>query len=167
MTQTKKNEALYELFNRIYDKEGFDGVIQEVEDRLDYGEIHQQDDELYYITTGGWSDDEHLLNQLTYILSKFGHKHYVGQLRGGIYYFAKNDRFESNFDIVNTSNTLKTMYGLYDTVRKCILSFHYTFIDAEDYLKELGRGDKVIINEYDVLINFTRLQKRNVRSKYK
>ena len=163
------SKALYETFNEIYKEEGVNGVIAEIEDRLEYGEVtYDVANGLYCITTGGWSDDEHLLNQLTYILSVFGHNHYVGQLRGGAYYFSENNQYKEEFDVVKLNDNVNTMYGLFDIKRNIILSLHYTFDNAKDCLKEMGRRGEVIINEYDVDINFYKLQKENcIRRKMK
>ena len=65
------NEDMDSL-NKLYKKEGFQGVITDISDRLEYGNVTVHDDGLYCVTTGGWSDDEHLLHCLTHILSQFG-----------------------------------------------------------------------------------------------
>lgn len=75
------------LIDAIYRKKGFDGVIKEVENRLEYGEVKKMNG-LYRITTGGWSDDESLLHTLCNILCTFS-RHYCGYTRGGAYYFCQ------------------------------------------------------------------------------
>ena len=94
-----KDEFNYALeLNKIYEKEGFDGIIDEVEDTLKYGNVTKKNG-LYCITTGGWSEDEFLVNSLISPLSKF-HYHYCGYIVGGAFYFVK-DRSNNNVDIVN------------------------------------------------------------------
>ena len=85
-----------DYFNDIYDKYGFKGVIEEVSEMLAYGGVTKKDKGLYCISTAGFSEDEEICRSLTYILSKFGNKHYVGYLRGGAYYFSE---IEHDLDI--------------------------------------------------------------------
>ena len=87
-----------ENFNRIYKEHGFQGIINEVEDRLRYGKVTETEPGLYRITTAGFSDDTFLLKDLIHILSMFGYNHYVGCLRGGAYYFTEN-KHEDNIKI--------------------------------------------------------------------
>ena len=93
------DDVLIEVFNTIYDKYGFDGVLEEIKGRLLYGTVTKKDDDLYRISTGGWSDDEEILHSLTSLPSKFGYFHYVGVLRGGAYYFSEKNH--NNFEIIN------------------------------------------------------------------
>lgn len=83
----RMKDKLTEHFNSIYASEGFYGVIEEVDSKLEYGSVEDKGDGLFCVTTGGWSDDEEILDSLTSFLSIFGYKHYVGRLRGGAYYF--------------------------------------------------------------------------------
>ena len=82
-----EKDSLIKYLNTVYDETGFDGVIDEVKSRLVYGSVSIKND-LHCITTGGWSDDEMLLHTLSSPLTKF-HKHYVGYVRGGAFYFDK------------------------------------------------------------------------------
>lgn len=82
-----------EHINNIYKEFGFDGVIKEVKSRLVYGTVTEMDN-LIRISTGGWSDDEALLNVLISPMTRF-HYHYVGYLVGGAFYFNKDKSFES------------------------------------------------------------------------
>lgn len=82
------DRKLIEIFNFIYDEYGFYAVIDEVKDRLKYGMVTDTNDGLYRITTGGYSEDETILHSLIHLLSRFGHNHYVGYLRGGAFYFS-------------------------------------------------------------------------------
>ena len=71
--------------------------IDKVEEKLELGEVTKKDTGLYCITTGGWSEDEFLIDALISFLSFF-RNHYVGFLCGGAYYFAfRND---DNFEII-------------------------------------------------------------------
>lgn len=85
-------ETLINIINTIYDTEGFKGVIEEVQHRLVYGTVRKTNG-LYCISTGGWSDDEELLDVLTSPMVKF-HYHHVGYLVGGHFYFAEEKTFE-------------------------------------------------------------------------
>ena len=93
------DEKLIEIFNFIYNQHGFYGVIDEVKDHLFYGSVTDKHNGLYCITTGGWSDDEHLLHALINPLSNFGRKHYVGYLKGGAFYFS-NVKYDNDVEIV-------------------------------------------------------------------
>ena len=79
------DNILIDVFNMIYDKYGFNEVIKEVEDRLEYGNVTKMNG-LIRISTGGWSEDEILVEQLIDMLCKF-HHHYCGYTRGGAFYF--------------------------------------------------------------------------------
>lgn len=80
------------VLNKIYEEEGFDGIISFVEDTLQYGTVKEMEKGLYRISTGGYSDDEDLLHNLIRIDSRFGYRHYVGYLRGGAFYFSVDKR---------------------------------------------------------------------------
>lgn len=86
---------LVDIINTIYTKYGFQAVLNEVESRLTYGKIRKQDDGLYEITTGGWSEDEHLVDALINPASRF-HYHYIGYLIGGAFYFDEDKTIESH-----------------------------------------------------------------------
>lgn len=88
-----------EKYNKIYSEKGFDGVIQTLEDKLHLGRITWKPNGIVCITTGGWSDDEEIIHNLTHMLSLFGNKHYIGDMRGGAYYFAEK-AYELNYEIV-------------------------------------------------------------------
>ena len=75
------------VINSIYDEYGFQGVIDEVKDRLEYGTVRKING-LYRISTGGWSDDELLVECLSHMLCKFS-KHFCGYIRGGAFYFCE------------------------------------------------------------------------------
>ena len=84
-------EELTEQFNNIYTNDGgFYGVLEEIEDKLHIGRVTRKGNGLYQITTGGCSDDEEILYSLMSFLSRFGRNHYVGKLRGGVFYFAEH-----------------------------------------------------------------------------
>lgn len=85
------NQYLIHHFNATYEEDGFCGVLKEVKDMLRYGNVTKIEDGLYRVSTGGWSDDEDILHNLTHILSVFGHRHYVGYLRGGAFYFSEKE----------------------------------------------------------------------------
>lgn len=86
------NKRLIEIINTVYHIEGFKGVIEEVQDRLVYGTVKKTNG-LYCISTGGWSDDEALLDALISPMTRF-HYHYVGYLVGGHFYFSEDKSFE-------------------------------------------------------------------------
>ena len=79
--------------NNIYKKSGFQGVIEYVKDKLEYGTVTEMDN-LIRISTGGWSDDEILVDCLISPLSVF-HYHYVGYIVGGAFYFDEDRSLES------------------------------------------------------------------------
>ena len=81
------DNILIDIFNMIYTKYGFDEVIKEVEDRLEYGTVKKMNG-LIRISTGGWSEDEMLVEALIDMLCKF-HHHYCGYTRGGAFYFCE------------------------------------------------------------------------------
>lgn len=80
-------KRLINIINTVYDTEGFNGVLEEVEDRLEYGTVRKMNG-LVRISTGGWSEDELLLGALVNIMCKF-RKHYCGYIRGGAFYFCE------------------------------------------------------------------------------
>ena len=106
-TPDKLELETVDKINEIYDKEGFEGVLEYIEYKLEYGQINKKGNNLYCISTGGWSEDEYLLDALLHMLSKF-RKHYVGLIAGGHFYFAKK---ESDFEIIDT-NKLRTKFDL-------------------------------------------------------
>lgn len=85
--------------NKIYQKNGFQAVINYIQNNLQYGKITQKTQNLYCISTGGWSEDEWLLHDLTSIISQFGQKHYVGYIVGGHFYFSK-EAYATNHEII-------------------------------------------------------------------
>ena len=80
-------KRLINIINTVYDTEGFNGVLEEVEDRLEYGTVRKMNG-LVRISTGGWSEDELLLDALVNLMCKFS-KHYCGYIRGGAFYFCE------------------------------------------------------------------------------
>lgn len=78
---------LVNIINTVYQTEGFQGVIEEVTDRLEYGTVKKMNG-LIRISTGGWSDDEHLLHSLIKPDCMMS-KHYCGYIRGGAFYFCE------------------------------------------------------------------------------
>lgn len=93
-------KRLINIINTVYETEGFQGVIEEVEDRLEYGRVKKMNG-LYRISTGGWSEDEILLEALTSLLCRF-HYHYVGYVVGGAFYFSE-DKY-ANVEIMKVTN---------------------------------------------------------------
>ena len=79
---------LINIINTVYDTEGFQGVLEEVEHRLEYGTVTRMNG-LVRISTGGWSEDEMLLEALVDMLCKF-HRHYCGYVVGGAFYFCED-----------------------------------------------------------------------------
>lgn len=75
------------IINMVYDEQGFEGVIEEITDRLNYGTVKSING-LIRITTGGFSDDEALLHCLIRP-DCIMHKHYCGYIRGGAFYFCE------------------------------------------------------------------------------
>ena len=78
---------LVNIINTVYETEGFCGVISEVYNRLQYGNVVRMNG-LYRITTGGYSEDEWLVHALFHPLSKFK-AHYCGYITGGAFYFSE------------------------------------------------------------------------------
>ena len=90
-----------EYYNQIYATHGFQGVIQAVENELHIGRVIRKPNQIVCITTGGWSEDEEIIDTIIDILSKFGQFHYIGNIRGGAYYFAEHmECTEGTFEIV-------------------------------------------------------------------
>lgn len=78
------------FLNRIYDEKGFQGIVNILESETrQYGSMKVHPNGLYEFTTGGWSENEWLLSMCNHIVCKF-HRHYVGWLRGGSWWFAEN-----------------------------------------------------------------------------
>lgn len=76
--------------NKIYDNGGFFDVIKAVKRELEYGMVIHTYKSIYCIHTGGWSEDEQLLSNLTDMASLFRYNHFIGYVRGGAYYFDYN-----------------------------------------------------------------------------
>lgn len=83
------SNIVIDFFNNLYDEYGFDGVISEVEGRLVYGTVNEVDNDLFRITTCGWSEDESLVHILLNPVCKF-HYHYKGYIVGGVFYFTRD-----------------------------------------------------------------------------
>lgn len=94
MTKIYEDEVIYavQIINKIYAKEGFQGVMDFVKGELEYGNVTKQHG-LYCITTGGWSDDEFIVHSLTSPVSKL-HYHYKGYIVGGAFYFSEDKNSE-------------------------------------------------------------------------
>ena len=82
-------DDLIKLYNKIYTEKGYNGIIRALKRDLEFGEITFPSDNITRVTTEGWSDDEEVLLALTSFKSMFGYNHYVGKLRGGVFYFAE------------------------------------------------------------------------------
>ena len=91
---------LIELFNKIYEADGFDGLLHEVNNMLKYGSADKISKGLYRVTTGGWSDDEAILHCLIDYRSRL-HYHYKGYIVGGAFYFHKNKKAQCEITEVN------------------------------------------------------------------
>ena len=79
---------LVNIINTVYKTEGFQGVIEEIIDRLEYGTVKKMNG-LYRISTGGWSEDELLLHSIIRIDCMMS-KHYCGYIKGGAFYFCED-----------------------------------------------------------------------------
>ena len=95
----------YGRINGIYDQYGFEGVIDYVERRLEYGEVTKTQEGLYRIITRGWSEDECLIDDLINPGSYF-RRHYVGYICGGAFYFAENME-DNDFEVTKKDGTVK------------------------------------------------------------
>lgn len=84
--------------NKIYDKNGFQGVIDFVKGELKYGSVSFRNG-LYCITTGGWSDDEFLVDALISLACRFRY-HYCGYIVGGAFFFVE-DKDCKNVEMIN------------------------------------------------------------------
>lgn len=111
--------------NNIYDTLGFKGVIEEVQSRLKYGNVTLTDG-LYRITTGGWSDDEYLLDCLISMTCKF-HRHYMGYKVGGSFYF------DETRDI---DEFLKVRMIKYDGIKNGVIVRRDLFNEAMEVISE-------------------------------
>lgn len=94
---------LVKRYNAIYGELGFDGIISEMKDSLEYGNVAELPDGMYRISTAGWSEDEEKLGALISFASMFGYRHYVGVLRGGHFYFSRHKGFRE-FEIVDVTS---------------------------------------------------------------
>ena len=90
--------SFVKYLNSIYSEQGFIGLINSVENLLTYGKVTNKGDGIYCITTAGYSDDEELCRNLISITSDFGRYHYIGYLRGGVFYFSEK-KYDSNIEI--------------------------------------------------------------------
>ena len=92
-----------EYYNNIYQEKGFKGIISTVEGQLHIGRVTWNPNGIVRITTGEWSDDEEIIYNLIDVFSKFGQFHYIGEIRGGSYYFAEHMECSTgNFEIVES-----------------------------------------------------------------
>lgn len=82
-------KRLINIINTIYKTEGFQGALEEIEDRLHYGTVKKKNG-LIRISTGGYSDDETLLHSLISMTCLFS-AHYCGYIRGGAFYFCEDE----------------------------------------------------------------------------
>ena len=96
----KQRRSFNRKIQRYHKKLGFDGVLEELRHSLVYGSVTELDNGLYRVTTGGWSEDEELLDSINNWTSMFGYKHYVGSIRGGAFYFTRHTGFRS-FEIID------------------------------------------------------------------
>jgi hypothetical protein len=94
------DDSLIKFYNRVYQEKGYHGIIRTLKRDLEFGDINFPSDNLLQVTTGGWSDDEDALSSLTSLTSMFGHNHYVGELRGGVFYFAEQMESTGAFEII-------------------------------------------------------------------
>ena len=99
LTDYMEDMEIIQFLNRMYDENGFDGIVEMLKSEISNdGKVKEHDNGLYEFITGGWSDNENLLDMLNHPLSKF-RKHYVGWLRGGSWWFAENED-DYIFDVV-------------------------------------------------------------------
>ena len=91
-----------EYLNKIYDKKGFQGIIELVKGELEYGNVSFRNG-LYCITTGGWSDDESLVHALISPVCRF-HYHYCGYIVGGAFFFVEDKDCKNDVEMLNTMN---------------------------------------------------------------
>jgi hypothetical protein len=101
-------DSLIKLYNKIYIEKGYHGIIRALKRDLEFGDINFPSDNLLKVTTGGWSDDEDVLSSLTSFNSMFGYNHYVGKLRGGVFYFAEQMESTSDFEIIEKLHDKET-----------------------------------------------------------
>lgn len=88
----KEDNLEVEHINDIYKQYGFDGVIDYAKHKLsDYGVVREVDEGLWVMVTGGWSDHENWIHCLNDLLCMFGYKHYCGYVRGGGFYYQKDN----------------------------------------------------------------------------
>ena len=88
-----KSPIRVDTLNSIYKENGFMGVREYVLGSLLYGDFVKMDDGLYMAFTGGWSEDEDVINDLISLPSMF-RRHYVGYVCGGAYYFVEDPEEE-------------------------------------------------------------------------
>lgn len=101
-------DSLIKLYNKIYIEKGYHGIIRALKRDLEFGDINFPSDNLLQVTTGGWIDDEDVLSSLTSFNSMFGYNHYVGKLRGGVFYFAEQMESTSAFEIIKKLPDIET-----------------------------------------------------------
>ena len=81
-----EDDEIYELLN----KRSFEEVIKLMKDEwASYGVVREHDDGLIEFVTGGWSENEILIDYVTDFRCKH-RSHYVGFIVGGAHFFQPN-----------------------------------------------------------------------------
>ena len=124
--------------NKIYDKKGFQGIIEYVKDELEYGDVTIKHG-VYCITTGGWSEDEFLIHSLISPVSKF-HYHYCGYLVGGAFYFVEDREKRRNIEIIDMDRfDVELKYGLTSEEEEAVIRYLQAYHDGNVELLKAKR----------------------------
>lgn len=102
-------KRLVNILNTVYQTEGFQGTLEEIEDRLEYGTVREENG-LVRISTGGWSEDELLLHCACRFDCMFA-KHYCGYIRGGAFFFCEEKYANVEMIRLSDDELKKKEYG--------------------------------------------------------
>lgn len=86
----KETAIEVEHINNIYNKIGFNGIIEYAKEKLAcYGAVREVDKGLWLMATGGWSDNEFWLDCLNQWNCIFSSKHLRATTPGGGFYYSE------------------------------------------------------------------------------
>ena len=115
----KETAIEVEHINNIYNKIGFNGIIEYAKEKLAcYGAVREVDKGLWLMATGGWSDNEFWLDCLNQWNCIFSSKHLRATTPGGGFYYSETPyaditiRLEKGrFELRETDNAIIDLRG--------------------------------------------------------